>query len=520
MLKHGRIDPLMKTVGTILLAVVVGACSSGSTADDTSHQTSPDIISEKGGTEAPIVEAAEQEPEPEQQAEPVVTPPPEVEKKEQPPKRLFAAKYKSLKLAKSVGVRMEPHKESDRYGTIARDTRVTWTGKTARAVGCRSRWIEIHPRGWVCEKFLKPSTSEPYGEELPKLRRGDRVPGTYGKVKAEEPPTAYRLDKDSGELTESRVITASSMVKYYGEETIDDITYWKISPGGELLSREHIRPYYASKWSGTRVGDDTGLRLPVGFTADRKNATHKVDTYKDPDGNKWKRQVPGRTPFNVLEVATKDNGEPKAYRIGEDEWVRADYMKVGTLTEPPGIVLPGERWFDVDLDSQVMIAYEGSTPIYITLVSTGSRKHPTPWSVRRIWLKYAKTDMADLDDENPYSVAKVPWTQYYDNDLALHTAYWHDTFGTKRSHGCTNVAPLDARFLYFWSDPEVPPGWSMARGNAKWPGSLVRVRDESHPNPEMSGYARTVEQERRKQVAAGELEGAIVPSTPPPSTDG
>jgi len=45
-------------------------------------------------------------------------------------------------------------------------------------------------------------------------------------------------------------------------------------------------------------------------------------------------------------------------------------------------------------------------------------------------------------------------------DLALHTTYWHDKLGTPRSHGCINLAPADARFLYFWSTPNVPVGWN------------------------------------------------------------
>ena len=38
-------------------------------------------------------------------------------------------------------------------------------------------------------------------------------------------------------------------------------------------------------------------------------------------------------------------------------------------------------------------------------------------------------------------------------------AYWHNIFGNVRSHGCTNLAPRDARWLYHWSSPEVPAGW-------------------------------------------------------------
>jgi lipoprotein-anchoring transpeptidase ErfK/SrfK len=45
---------------------------------------------------------------------------------------------------------------------------------------------------------------------------------------------------------------------------------------------------------------------------------------------------------------------------------------------------------------------------------------------------------------------------YYLGGYALHGAYWHDAFGTPRSHGCTNLAPADARWLFYWTDPQVP----------------------------------------------------------------
>jgi lipoprotein-anchoring transpeptidase ErfK/SrfK len=48
---------------------------------------------------------------------------------------------------------------------------------------------------------------------------------------------------------------------------------------------------------------------------------------------------------------------------------------------------------------------------------------------------------------------------YYYGTYALHGAYWHNTFGNVRSHGCTNIAPADARWLFHWSEPEVRWGW-------------------------------------------------------------
>ncbi|MCS6911273.1 MAG: L,D-transpeptidase, partial [Anaerolineales bacterium] len=39
-----------------------------------------------------------------------------------------------------------------------------------------------------------------------------------------------------------------------------------------------------------------------------------------------------------------------------------------------------------------------------------------------------------------------------------HGQYWHDGLGYKRSHGCVNLSPLDARWLYNWA----------ARGTYVW----------------------------------------------------
>ena len=36
------------------------------------------------------------------------------------------------------------------------------------------------------------------------------------------------------------------------------------------------------------------------------------------------------------------------------------------------------------------------------------------------------------------------------------------------SHGCVNLAPRDARWLYFWSDPQVPPVTLRLAPSARW----------------------------------------------------
>jgi len=58
-----------------------------------------------------------------------------------------------------------------------------------------------------------------------------------------------------------------------------------------------------------------------------------------------------------------------------------------------------------------------------------------------------------------FELRDVPWIQYFAAGYALHGAYWHDVFGTPRSHGCVNLAPVDARVVFAWTDPPVPEGW-------------------------------------------------------------
>jgi hypothetical protein len=80
-----------------------------------------------------------------------------------------------------------------------------------------------------------------------------------------------------------------------------------------------------------------------------------------------------------------------------------------------------------------------------------------------------------MDGSDPvdgdFEVEEVPWTMYYWGSFALHGAYWHDDFGQVRSHGCTNLAPADARWLFEWSSPSVPDGWHgyrNSRGTWVW----------------------------------------------------
>ncbi|MBL9013175.1 MAG: L,D-transpeptidase [Myxococcales bacterium] len=438
----------------------------------------------------------------------------------------FPEGTRSLELVRTVGVRLEPGDDAKRIGTVAVDTRVRWT-RTAKAKGCEKPWVEIEPRGWICGDYVKPSKKVAMGREVPMLDRGELVPGVYGKVTAPNsvtfvmqkpvaPKKGKGKDKGKGKpvtsttevetkpaeptMIEDKPLVGSINVRQYDQITIGGKTYWKVSQkDNEYVLSSAIRTHKPSLYGGARLGDETGWGVPVAFVWPRAGYQQAWITAKS-TGAGAVRQVAARTPLGILEVATDPKtSAPTAYRVGENEWIRAADVRVFQPAAPPPLMQKGERWIDVDLDNQILVAFEGDVPVYATMVSSGGKDTPTETGIYRMWLKESEADMKGLNGEDPYSVATVPWTQFFspEKGLALHTAYWHDQFGVKRSHGCVNLAPRDARWLYFWSDPQVPPGWTMAAGVVEAPGSIVRVRTKDEPNPPYRGYAKKVAEVRQ-----------------------
>ena len=77
-----------------------------------------------------------------------------------------------------------------------------------------------------------------------------------------------------------------------------------------------------------------------------------------------------------------------------------------------------------------------------------------------------------------YSIEDVPWTQYFEEGFALHTAFWHTQFGLPRSHGCVNMTPDDAHYVFARTWPQLPSGWhGVSTERTELRGSHVVVTD-------------------------------------------
>lgn len=132
-----------------------------------------------------------------------------------------------------------------------------------------------------------------------------------------------------------------------------------------------------------------------------------------------------------------------------------------------------EKWIDVNLSTQTLVAYEGTVPVLTTAISSGSAQFPTIQGTFRIYLKMREQTMTGPD----YSTPDVPFIMYFHGSYSLHGAYWHNDFGRARSHGCVNLPLGPAEWLYNWTDPAVPAGWQNVWSSDAQPGTRVVVHD-------------------------------------------
>lgn len=139
------------------------------------------------------------------------------------------------------------------------------------------------------------------------------------------------------------------------------------------------------------------------------------------------------------------------YQIGEGRWVHQFHVAKIVPVERPADVNTN-KWVSVDLYEQVLIAYEDTTPVFATLISSGMPDWATNQGVFNVWLRKQRTTMSgSYGQPDFYYLQEIPWTMYFDEDIALHGTFWHNSFGYRHSHGCVNMSITDANWVFEWS---------------------------------------------------------------------
>lgn len=148
----------------------------------------------------------------------------------------------------------------------------------------------------------------------------------------------------------------------------------------------------------------------------------------------------------------------QAYYYIRPEWVHIFSQEELAPLSPE--VLGDEKHITILLDRQVLLAYEGDRMVYYARAATGQHGFETPTGFFRTFHKRPTAHMVGGADEfSMFDLPAIPWDSYLtDSGVAIHGTYWHNDFGHPHSHGCINLSPQDAKWIYRWTEPVVPPG--------------------------------------------------------------
>ncbi len=393
--------------------------------------------------------------------------------------------------------------------------------------GC-TQWYAIEPRGYVCVDGVRatldendpalvamrpyaPKLSTPwphrYGEsrgvvrysEIPKpseqrarewdyVEHSDRVAAAkrgeaahdslVGVDLAPATTAAFSLGKLPSTVHEPRKrLIPTSTVAYSAEALADDRT-WLLSADLLWVPKDRVVPYKQVDFKGVHLGKDA--RLPLAFFRSKDRPQFQLA------GDKLIETAERFERLSFVELTGEQREQEGSTYLETRQpgrWVKKSDAVVPTPQEktPWGAPVGGEdtkqgpagrrTWIESSVWQGWMIAFEGTRPVFATLIAPGRGGTPkkgvdaietaaTPVGVFPITGKFATATMVAPGD---LVHSDVPWAQNFSGPHALHGAYWHNDWGDRKSGGCVNVSPIDGKWLFEFTEPPIPDGWHGVR---------------------------------------------------------
>ncbi len=418
-----------------------------------------------------------------------------------------------------------------RYGYLRLGSIVAARGPKIVNSGCEGGWYRVNPRGFVCLGLGASTDLSQLVVVASQVRatRGQGLPYTYA-LSGDTPPLLYFRLPSAAQMNESEGGDVSTRAANFRERirasgllaTLGDVAgppdflgngaklpkpYGVKQPlryvshagaaardGGfaiatsfewekrlfglttelDVIALDRLKLVRESEFHGVEIAPNEGL--PVAFSKERY-------------GQRYVRLESGQfvagPPLADREgVKLTGQSKPGGFLETRDgTWVVAASMRrIEPRESFPSFATGDRKWIDISIKQQSLVAYSGKIPVYATLISSGrgglgdpNETEATPRGTFMVYQKEVASTMdGDEDKGDSYNLRDVPFVQYFHKGYALHAAYWHDEFGKVRSHGCVNLAPKDAAWLFEWTDPSVPATWHGVLNKER--GTVVHVR--------------------------------------------
>lgn len=404
-----------------------------------------------------------------------------------------------------------------RYGYLRAGSVVDARGPAIKNDGCSAGWYRINPRGFVCigmgatldlqDPVVVASSVRPVRmQSLPYLYTlsGDTPPLLYFRLASKDEMREAEGEKLNARVSAFReraqlpglsellgplgpppdfLSQKRALEKPYGTKTnlhrkahagpaptdsgfaIARVFDWQgrifgLTTELELIGLDRTKLVRPSAFRGVELVE--GETLPVGFVEPRYAQKYELGR---------RDELTANGSFGYRE-ALKLTGQRRPGGMVEAQggaWAAETVLRwVRPRTSFPSVATGDRKWIDISIKDQTLVAYIGRRAVYATLVSTGRGGLGDPETeqatVRGTFMIYQKDVSSTMDGEDDgaadsMALRDVPFVQYFHKGFALHGTYWHDEFGKIKSHGCVNLSPVDAAWIFEWTDPAVPPDW-------------------------------------------------------------
>lgn len=280
------------------------------------------------------------------------------------------------------------------------------------------------------------------------------VPFFYGQVVTDIAPIYGSLDDAKANKAKAAKRTLPigqrklTYITYLNEQVIDEKRFYDLG-NGEWMSSLDVHHVTPSSFQGlvfwrTPERDFGWLLKPV---TPAKKAGEEMD----------KGSISGSPlpQYQVVQVYAQTRvGESDWFQIGPAQWIDDTSLARVMIDTSPPEGTQTNRWIEVNLQEQTLSVYDQNRLVFATLISSGQEGHWTRPGVFKILEKKESETMKLYDPSytDSYLLEDVPWTMYFNEQRALHGAYWHNHFGVAGSRGCVNLSNGDAHWLYLWAN--------------------------------------------------------------------
>ena len=306
--------------------------------------------------------------------------------------------------------------------------------------------------------------------------------------------SGYEVPKASWFANRVRRHTGIAFIGAFDSGAELDHRQFAITVDMRLVPVDKIKPETASAFHGVDLNDE--VKPPVAFV--KPCDPHAKGTpkpcrhpFRDDGGrlSSMAELLPPRAFLRLTGNRKVVNNMP-FYETTAGYWVRS--KDVGVAVAPhvwPSPADKGDKWVDVSIEDETLLLWEGKKAVFATLVSAGQDGLGDPLktksTVRGFFRLKSKHITATMDSNErsshsggaapdpkagesatgedkhagAFELRDVPYVQYFHDGYAIHSAYWHDHFGMQRSHGCINLAPIDALRVFRFTEPGIPEGW-------------------------------------------------------------